>query len=367
MDGMLWPAGPAGADPATGRVGTTLCGWTIERSLGGGPVCASFLGVRGSDRAVVRVLREPFAADADARAEWVRASWAANRFHHSRVVKVLDQGADERGAPVVVRAWAKGDPLHEAARIEPLDSAAALRLAEQMLDALETAHAHGIVHGALGPTNVVVTPRRTVRLLDFATAPGLFTRRSDSSPLLASARRSGAFVPPERRGTPPDVATERSDVWGVGACLYFVLTGEAPPLEAEARDVSARAGLSADVAAVVALAIGRDPTRRYESAYAMLGDVRRVLAGQRPRLDASLVAVPSQRALPLPSSFSGELGLQVTQAPSPAARDPQWRGNLVLVVAIALLVGVATFVLMRERIAERPQLQQEAPSSAETR
>jgi serine/threonine-protein kinase len=354
MDAMVWPAGPAALDPGGGRVGTSLCGWTIERSLGGGPVCASFLGVRGTDRAVVRVLREPFAGDADARAEWLRASWAANRFHHARVVKVLDQGSDERGAPVLVRAWARGNALHDAVRVEPLDSTAALRLVEQILDALETAHAHGIVHGALGPTNVVVTPRRTVRLLDFATAPGLVARRSGTSTLLASARQAGAFMAPERRGMSSDAATDRTDVWGVGACLYFILTGEAPPAEAEARDVSARAGLSAEVAAVVALAIAGDPARRYESAYAMLGDVRRVLAGQRPRLDGSLAAVPSQRVPLLPASTSGMLALEDSRPPTPAARGGQWRGNLVLVAAIALLVGVATFVLVRERIAERP-------------
>jgi serine/threonine-protein kinase len=316
----------------------TLCGWTIERALGVGPVCASFLGARGAQRAVLRVLGPAFAADPDARAEWLRASWAANRFHHSRVVKVLDQGVDARGAPVIVRGFAQGQPLGEAIRDGRLDLTGMLRLIEQLLDALEMAHAHGVLHGAITPTNVVVTPRGTARLVDFAATPGLLGRRASASESL-SAARIGPLLAPERRSSPPGPATELSDVWGVGVCLVCALG----PL----------AGVSEDVSAVAALASAADPSRRYESAYAMLGDVRRLLAGKRPRLDGSLGPVPSQHALP-PSS-SGTCGVDdaATARPGvPAARSGERRGNALLVLAIAALVAAATFVLVRERLAD---------------
>jgi hypothetical protein len=64
--------GPATAQVLDDRTGTVLCGWTLERSLGGGTVCESWLGEReGSKSAVVRILREPFASHAETRAEWV--------------------------------------------------------------------------------------------------------------------------------------------------------------------------------------------------------------------------------------------------------------------------------------------------------
>lgn len=355
MDAATWPAGPggAGSEAPAERSGSTVGGWKIERALGAGPVCDSYLASRGTESAVLRVLRDPWARDEKARNEWARASWAANRFQHARVTKILEQLTDDRGAPVIVRAWAKGESLEETARRGGMELAAALRITEQLLDALEMAHAHGILHGGLSPTNVVVTPRGTARLLDFATTPGVLARHSGASEPLARAR-SGPFLAPERRSSPPGPATEVSDVWGVGVCLHYALTGEAPPDDPRAVQL---AGVREDVAALVLLATARDPAARYESAYAMLGDVRRVLAGKKPLLDAATGPVPSQRAVALPPSSSGLRGLDPPALPSIPPTAGQWRGNVLLIVAIAVLVGLATFVLVRERLGDQPRFQ----------
>ncbi|MGA7118752.1 MAG: protein kinase [Polyangiaceae bacterium] len=346
-------------------VAGTFRGWTIERPLGRGRVCQSWLASRGTEKAVVRVLREQFAADAQARAEWERANWAANRFHHARVVKVIDQGVDSRGSPVIVRAWAKGESLGEALRRGPWDPFSALRFVEQILDALEMAHAHGIVHGRVSPTNVVVTPRGSARLVDFATTPGLQVRKPNQVDVLASAR-IGPFTPPERQVAPPALPSEALDVWSVGACLYFALVGTSPLDSREdlARVLVQRGDGSGargqeffdDVAAVVRLALTPDPQGRYDSAYAMLGDVRRLLSGRKPKLDGAFAPVPTQSAslraeLPPPSSgLRGQYGVDPQPSQRPAS---EWRGNLLLMTAIALLVAMATFVMVRERLAER--------------
>jgi len=332
-------------------VGATLCGWTLERFLGDGPVCSSWLGVKGEKRAVVRVLRGDLAQDAKACTEWLRASWAANRFHHARVVKVLEQGLmpGSDGAPVLVRAWANGASLEETVRRGGVDEARAMRLLEQVLDALEMAHAHGILHGALTPRNVLVTPSGSARLVDFATTPGLLVHRSASSERLASARR-GSFLPPERRTIPVAPSTELADVWAAGACLHFALTGRAPD-----PDAPWLAGGDPGIAAIVALALEPDPTRRYESAYAMLGDVRRLVSGRKPHLDGRGAPIPSVRALSLqPSSSAAQLHSASPEEPAVAARARQGWGNVVLLLAIALLAGFAAFVLVRERLAEDP-------------
>jgi serine/threonine-protein kinase len=332
-------------------VGATICGWTLERHLGGGPVCSSWLGVRGQERAVVRFLREDLALDVKASAEWLRASWATNRFHHARVVKVLEQGLTpgSRGRPVLVRAWANGVSLQETVTGGTLDEARAMRLLEQVLDALEMAHAHGILHGALMPRNVIVTPRGSARLMDFAIPPGPFVHRTAASEQLASARR-GAFLAPERRTIPVAPCTEQADVWAAGACLYFALTGKPPE-----PDAPRLPGVEREVAALVALALQPDPARRYESAYAMLGDVRRLLSGRKPNLDGRAAPIPSERALPLvPSSSVAHLPPTPQKEPSVAAVAGQRRGNLLLLLAIALLAGFAAFVLVREQLADAP-------------
>jgi hypothetical protein len=338
-----------------------VCGWTIERALGAGPVCESWLGSRASALAVVRVLRERFAADEHASAEWVRASWSANRFQHARVVGVIEQGviergAGERGVPVIVRGWAPGESLDQAIQRGVVDPALALRIAEQVLDALEMAHAHGIHHGALAPSNIILSPHRSARLVDFG-------HRGEDA--IASARVS-PFSAPERRASPAAPPSETADVWSVGACLRFAIgSGRADP----------------DVAAMIHVATAVDPRERYESAYAMLGDVRRVLAGRRPKLRGALAPVPSQSVarpplgdLTVPPSSSGlrgpaaqvfalaEAGASPPEAAGKAAaadasakaatQGREWRGNVLLIAAIALIVGLATFVLVRERLAD---------------
>jgi serine/threonine-protein kinase len=351
---------------AQAPVDPTFDGWALQMALGQGPVCQSWLASRGTDKAVVRVLRQPFASQAQARSEWLRASWAANRFHHGRVVKVVGQGVAPSGAPMIVRGWARGESLDEALRRGPWDPVSALRLAEQILDALEMAHAHGIVHGGLSPTNVIVTPRRSVRLVDFAATPGLQARKAGDVDALASVR-VGPFAPPERQRSSPTAPSEPLDVWSVGACLYFMLVG-APPVDSGEDLAQRMAQLTApaaahsgpdtdDLAAVVRLALAADPRSRYESAYAMLGDVRRLLAGRKPKLDGALAPVPTQSAshrAALPPGSSGMRQLRKTE-PEPRERSTrEWRGNVVLMIAFALLVALATFVMARERLAEEP-------------
>lgn len=355
-----------------------LCGWTLRERLGPGPVCDSWFAERperSHPPGVVRVLREPFAHDPDARAEWLRASWAANRFEHARVVKVLEEGVDEKGAPVVVRRWIDGQSLAQAVARGRVDAGHALRIAEQLLDALEMAHAHGIAHGAITPSNIIVTPRGSIRLVDFATTPGLRTRRTEITGPIAAARLSPFAAPEQGDGA----ATEQADVWSVAACLRFALSGCIPSHDAATSSGGPKSNLDPNVGAILDLALEADPGDRYESAYAMLGDIRRAMAGRKPKLASALAPVPSQRSPsvlpPTPPTGSASAAPSTTAERSAApASEPnvrwtagpdsagppnsaaggraQWRGNLLLMVAIAVLVGVASFVMFREKLSD---------------
>jgi serine/threonine protein kinase len=375
--GRMRPSRGRGSEREDDRTGAVLCGWTLERRLGVGAVCESWLaGKAGAPDSVVRILRDPFASDPLSRAEWLGASWAANRFSHARVPRVMQDGDDGLGAPVVIRRWANGTALDQIVGSGAMNSRLALQLAEQLLDALEMAHAHGIIHGALSPSNVVVSARGTVRLLDFATAPGPLSKAADA---LLRARAS-PYMAPQQRATSGEAAlrvgsgrpTEQSDVWSVGACLHFAIAGRPPALN-DPRLHRAAPEADADVAAVVDRALAIDPLERYESAYAMLGDIRRVMGGRKPKLQSAAVALPSQSVGEIQGwleSTSGVVGLDVqTQARSdlpakalPAAeradadtaRPSEWLGNLLLCGAIALIVALATFVLVRERLADAP-------------
>jgi serine/threonine protein kinase len=371
---VAWSADAARADD---RCGKTVCGWALRTPLARGAVCMSWIAEHATNPqppAVVRILAEPFSSDLEARAEWLRASWAANRFDHARVVNILEEGADETGAPVVVRRWIDGEDLGRAAARGRIDARAALRIAEQLLDALEMAHAHGIAHGAIHPGNVIVTPRGNVRLVDFATPPDWLARRLGNAAALAAAHVS-AFAAPERRQVAP---AEQADIWSVASCVYFALSGKAPLDSALAPLRVVAPAVDPDIAAVVDLGLETDPSDRYESAYAMLADVRRVLAGRKPRLESALYAAESHRlpSIPAPPPSAGRASmpapdgdraseirpLDATDARATgsmgAAARAQWRGNVVLVIAIATLVGIASFVMFREKLSDAPDTHQ---------
>ena len=307
------------------------------------------------------------------RAEWLGASWAANRFSHARVPRVMQDGVDGAGVPIVIRRWANGASLDEIVAGGVMDPTAALQLAEQLLDALEMAHAHGIIHGALSPSNVVVSARGTcalARLRDGARWSRGERRRAPSRARLAV---HGAPVARVLHGD-----GRRTLLWPAHRAVRRLVGGRVLALRdrrqaAGPRRPSLRRAApdaEADVVAVVDRALAINPLDRYESAYAMLGDIRRVMGGRRPKLQSAAMALPSQSAGELHGSresTSGVVGLEAepkagagtvpTSAqreptPEPQARSSEWLGNLLLCAAIALIVALATFVLVRERLAD---------------
>jgi serine/threonine-protein kinase len=379
---------------AATRVDATLKGWRLMRLLGTGPVTAAYEAARGNkdakERAVVKLMIDTVAKSERAKGIFIRASYAANRFTHARVLPILEDGVDGEGAAYVVRPWVDAEPLEDAVAQGPLDEVKVLRVAEQVLDALEMAHAHGILHGALTPRNILVTPRGSVRLCDFAVPPGGLARGGTSQDEMLAERRIGPFAAPERCDVPPTPATEQADIYSLAACLFFAVSGKYPRGTAtdgptlartdaqKTRDVAPQ--ISEGLGAVIDHALSSNPLRRYESAYAMLGDVRRVMAGRRPKLGEAMGPVPSQslNELPfvsggpassrrIPTSTSGRHEGFKSNPPSVAPRESrqrdEWRGNVLLILAIALLVGVATFVLVREKIEEESNDHNGAPAS----
>ena len=375
------------------RVGSTLKGWRLARLLGVGPICAAYESFRGADdsgeHVVLRVMVGNLATHERARAMFLRGAYASNRFNHPRVVSVTADGTDPDGVPFVVRPWVDAQTLEQFVGKSDggLNETQVLRIAEQVLDALEIAHAHGIVHGAITAQNILVTPRGSVRLCDFSVPPGMGPRTADDEDVLAS-RRIGPFSAPERCGDKPDPASEQSDIYMLASCMYFAATKEMPRGKSDSPDDLAKfvarpmrevlPKASEYFAMVIDHALAKEPEARFESAYAMLGDVRRVMAGRKPKLGDARRPVPSGSFSAIPLSTRD--GAPSSQRPAHSRADfppsstasmkqdrsAQWRGNMALILAIALLVGIATFVMVREKVEEaRAQEQEELQKKQE--
>ena len=154
----------------------------------------------------------------------------ARLLDHPGVVKVLNLEEDESGARLVME-FMGGGSLHERialadSGINRLDEGCVLRLGMEILDALAAAESRGIVHRDLKPANILFTDEGRAKLGDFGLARSIDAKPVAQAHLLATPD----YVAPEMlEGFSGDV---RSDIYGLGCCLYHALTF-APPYQTE--------------------------------------------------------------------------------------------------------------------------------------
>ena len=173
----------------------------------------------GLDVALKIVPREGKAAS---RAE--REAEAAARLRHPRCVRSYDFASDERNVYIAYE-YVAGRTLREAIRAGDVDDAVAIETASQILEGLAHAHAQGIVHRDVKPSNVLLAdgPNVSVRLLDFGLA-----RIKEAETLTAAGDVPGtlAYISPERlKGA---AGAPAADIWGVGVVLWETLAGYHP-------------------------------------------------------------------------------------------------------------------------------------------
>jgi serine/threonine-protein kinase len=177
-----------------------------------------------------------------------------------------------------------GETLADRLREGPMPEPAVRAVAEDVLGALASAHDAGVVHRDIKPGNILLTEDGQAKIADFGIA-----RESDTllvEPTTTHALTgTPAYLAPERIDGQP--ATARSDIWAVGAVLYYALTGRKPydgdsPLAVAmaVRDDErvplreAMPDVDPALAATVERAMAAEPGRRYESAAAMAAALR---------------------------------------------------------------------------------------------
>lgn len=201
--------------------------YSLDRELGRGGMGSVWLGrdeVLGREVAVKRLGLAPGVEDPDlARAE--REARLAARLSHPHVVAVYDL-VEEEGQQYLVMEYVEGTNLSGLLRARgPLLPDAAGALLGQAADALAAAHAAGIVHRDVKPSNMLVTDDGQLKLSDFGIA------RAEADPSLTQTglvTGSPAYLAPEVASG--GSAQDTSDVWSLGASLFHALTGH-PPYE----------------------------------------------------------------------------------------------------------------------------------------
>jgi WD40 repeat protein/tRNA A-37 threonylcarbamoyl transferase component Bud32 len=263
------------------QVGTELAGYRIESLLGSGGMSVVYLAedLRLKRRVALKLLAARLAEDESFRDRFLRESELAASIDHPNIVPIYEAGTTEDILFIAMR-YVEGSDLKERLQRGRLDPGDAAGILAQVASALDAAHARGLVHRDVKPSNVLLdTGARPdgsdhVYLADF----GLTKQVSEETGIAEDGHLMGTidYVAPEQvAGAEID---GRADVYSLGCVLYECLVGQPPfrrdsdiavvfaHLEAEPPPPSAqRPELPAALDAVTARALAKDPEQRYPS------------------------------------------------------------------------------------------------------
>ena len=196
------------------------------------------------------------------RERFVREARAAARLLHPNIAVVHDVDPD---AGWLVMELVIGESLRDLAALEPLSPALVRDIATQVLAALGAAHAAGIIHRDVKPSNIVRTAAGNVKLVDFGVARLLDAEMTRTGDQVGTP----AYMAPEQiRGAAVDA---RTDLYGLGATLYELVTGtrmiafESPSASALAKVRDACAS-EPGLGAMIVRCLQADPDARFASA-----------------------------------------------------------------------------------------------------
>lgn len=320
---------------------------------------------RNGARGAVKLLHPELARIPEVRERFLREGYAANKVDHPNAVRVLDDdvitsGPDE-GSAYLIMELLEGvsleDRIHDGGPTTPEE---VLAIADDVLEVLAAAHAHGVIHRDLKPENLLLAAGdgpfgfSRVMVLDFGLA-----RLAHGEVVTRAGMALGtpSYMAPEQAEGRSEAIDGRSDLFALGAILFRLLTGRRVHESANVVELvtkmarlpapkvrTVRADLPEAVASIVDRSLQFKPSDRYETAQAMREDVRAARAGKPlPSLGHEpTVAIPVAPPEPRPALRP--------RATARSASKPRSIGVIVSVIWVLIVTaaGAAVIGVMRK-------------------
>jgi eukaryotic-like serine/threonine-protein kinase len=253
--------------------------YEVEREIGRGGNARIFLATDSNGQAVALKILHPELLVSVAADRFLREIKLCSRLNHPHIARLLDSGEQE-WLVYYVMSYAEGPTLRERLDGGQFSVPETLRLAADLLDALDHAHTQGIIHRDVKPANVVMSSEGAI-LLDFGIARAVIASGTDQLTRSGIAVGTSTYMSPEQITALVDI-DHRSDLYSMGCMLFECLAGQPPfhhrneavvlqlHLTQTAPDVrTLRSDTPAELAAGISKALAKAPKDRWRSAAEM--------------------------------------------------------------------------------------------------